>query len=82
MAYGHDVIDMVATGQGLRAKMDKQDISIKELAATLGVSFQAVWRYINGETLPTVPHLFEIAQILDSPVDELIVMKKPKNKRK
>ncbi len=82
MAYGYNTIDKVATGQGLRAKMDKLDISIKELAATLGVSFQAVWRYINGETLPTVPHLFEITQILGFPVDELIVMKKPKNKRK
>ena len=78
MAYGYDIIDFKATGQGLKKHMDKQNISIKEMATTLNVSFQAVWRYVNGETLPTVPHLFQIAQILGLSADELIIMKKPK----
>lgn len=67
------IIDQEATGARIKALMDAKGITTREMSNTLCVSFQAVHGYIHGQKLPTVGHLFVIAQVLGTTVDDLLV---------
>lgn len=66
-------IDRVATGENIKNLMEQKNISIKELAEILGVSFQSVSKYINGKSFPNLDHLISLAVALDVRLQELII---------
>ncbi len=66
-------INYEATGANIKALMDNNGITTREMSNILGISFQAVHGYIHGTRLPTVGHLFMIAKIFDTTVDDLLV---------
>lgn len=68
-------LDIIATGINIKDLMDDKNISIRELSNRLNVSFQAVYRWQHGETLPTITNLFLLAQILQIGVDDILVPK-------
>ena len=70
-------------GQYILFLRKQKQLSQKDLASQLNISFQAVSKWETGETLPDVSLLLELADILDTTVDRLlnggnIVMKKSK----
>lgn len=66
-------INYEATGANIKALMDNNGITTREMSNILGISFQAVHGYIHGTRLPTVGHLFMIAKIFGTTVDDLLV---------
>lgn len=66
-------IDTHATGEKIASLLNLYGISVKELANTLGVSNQSVYKWINGHSLPTLENLFQISRILKVPMDEIVV---------
>ena len=68
-------LDTVATGHRIKNFMEEKQIAIKELSKTMNVSFQAVYRWQRGETLPTISNLFILGQLLGVDVDDLLVAK-------
>lgn len=66
-------IDRVATGENIKNLMEQKNISIKELAEILGVSFQSVSKYISGKSFPNLDHLISLAVALDVRLQELII---------
>ncbi len=73
MKNEHGKIDLVATGRKIKDMMDDKEISIRDMSRHLGLTYQAVWKYIYGETLPNVWYFYEIARLLDSSVEDLII---------
>ncbi len=66
-------IDKKATGLHIKQIMDEKHISAYDLSKMLGVSALAVYKYINGTNLPTTLHLYQMAFILGTTMDELLI---------
>lgn len=68
-------LDIVATGHKIKLLMEEREIAIKDLSKVMNVSFQAVYRWQKGETLPTIGNMFILGQLLQVDVDEILVAK-------
>lgn len=68
-------LDIVATGRKIKLLMEEREIAIKDLSKVMNVSFQAVYRWQKGETLPTISNMFILGQLLQVDVDEMLVAK-------
>ena len=65
-------LDTVATGHMIKDLMVKKNVAIKDVSRAMNVSFQAVYRWQKGETLPTIENLVALACILSVPIDEIV----------
>ena len=66
-------IDCVQTGKNLTELMYSHDVNVKQLANTLGVSNQAVYKWLNGKALPSLDNLFQISHILNVSMDDIVI---------
>ncbi len=73
-------IDRKETGFRIRMAMDERGVSTKELAIGLGITVQAVWKYLNGASSPTLEHMHGIATRLGVTMDSLVAEKKVSGK--
>ena len=69
----YTTIDCVETGKKLAALMELHFVDVKNLANSLGVSNQAVYKWINGQSLPSLENMFQISRILQVSIDDIIV---------
>ena len=66
---------MKKTGVHIKELFDKKNISVAEIQKKLGLkSPQSVYRWYNGEALPTVEHLYSLACMLHVPIEERFVL--------
>lgn len=70
------IIDRQATGAHIRSYMDVNGMETKDLAKELGISFQAVSKFLKGKNLPTINHLLHMSDLFRTTVDELLVVDK------
>ena len=68
-------LDTVATGYKIKSLMDERNVSIRDVSDFMKVSFQAVYRWQKGETLPTISNMYILGQLLGTDVDDLLVAK-------
>ena len=68
-------IDARRTGEMIGIKMDLMDMRPTELAGLLGVSVQAVYKWMSGSSLPSLDNLVLLSSVLGTPIDDLIVRK-------
>lgn len=59
-------------GQYIQFLRKQKQMSQKDIAAQLHISFQAVSKWENGETLPDVSLLLDLADLLDTSVDKIL----------
>ena len=70
------VIDMTATGKNIVRMRKSAGLSVRELQKMFGFSTpQAIYKWQNGETMPTIDNLTALAMIFGVTVDEIIVVK-------
>ena len=68
-------IDMNKTGQNIVALRKSAGISVKDLQEAFGFTTpQAIYKWQNGKSLPTVDNLVNLAGILKVTVDELLIV--------
>ena len=61
-------VDMKKTGVHMKELFDKKNISVTEIQKELGLkSPQSVYRWYNGDAMPTVEHLYSLACMLHVP---------------
>lgn len=70
-----DELDTKATGYRIKCLMEERNISIREVSEYMEVSFQAVYRWLKGETLPTISNMYILGQMLGVAVDDMLVAK-------
>lgn len=70
------LIDVRETGHHIKMLCEQNHITAALIQDVLKLkSPQAIYRWFRGETLPAVEHLFVLAELVDQPLDELIVLK-------
>ena len=62
----------LAIGQYIQFLRKQKNLSQKELAHSLGCSFQAVSKWETGENLPDAGILLELADILNTTTDKIL----------
>jgi transcriptional regulator with XRE-family HTH domain len=68
-------INMPATGAHIRELMDQRGYSVKDIQQKFGFyTPQAVYKWVNGDTLPTLDNLVILASILEVSVDDILVL--------
>ncbi len=72
------IIDMKATGLNIKNTMDKKGMKVKDIAVIFGfTSAYPVYKWVNGQNMPNIDNLVVLADVLDTTIDNLLVVKKP-----
>ena len=70
----YPVIDMKATGKNINRLRLERNLSISEIADFMDFSGpQAVYRWINGETLPSLDNMYALSIMLGVDIKDIIV---------
>ena len=67
------MINMEKTGDRIREYIDDNS-SMKEVAEYLGLTVYSVYRWTYGQSLPTVDNLVNLADFLNVPMYNLLVV--------
>ncbi len=70
----YPVIDPVATGDRINIFRKNRGISVAVLREYLGLSTtNAIYKWLKGETLPTLDNFLALSVLLDVSINDLIV---------
>ena len=70
-------IDMTATGKKIKGFLRDKGIKVKDVAENLGfASTYPVYKWINGQNMPTLDNLVALADVIGVPITDLLVIKK------
>ena len=68
------VIDLTATGRNIKNLRVAAGISVRDLQNVLGFTNpQAIYKWQNGDSLPSIDNLVILAAVLGVTVDEILV---------
>ena len=71
-------LDVMATGLKIKMLIKEKQIKVKDIAKKLGfASAYPVYKWMNGQNMPTLDNLVVLADMLDVKIDELLVVNKP-----
>ena len=69
------VIDLAATGRNIKNLRVSAGISVRDLQNILGFTNpQAIYKWQNGDSLPSIDNLVILAAVLGVSVDEILVV--------
>ena len=69
------VIDLRATGQNIKNLRVAAGISVRDLQAILGFTNpQAIYKWQNGDCMPSIDNLVILAAVLGVTVDQILVV--------
>ena len=69
------VIDLIATGQNIKNLRVAAGISVRDLQNILGFTNpQAIYKWQNGDSLPSIDNLVILAAVLGVTVDEILIV--------
>ena len=70
------VIDLTATGQNIKNLRVSAGISVRDLQNVLGFTNpQAIYKWQNGDCMPSIDNLVILAAVLGVTVDQILVVK-------
>ena len=74
-------IDIRGTGKNITRMMYEKGISAKQVQAQLHFNTpQAVYKWMRGDSLPSVDNLVILADILECTVDEILCVRRSEKK--
>ena len=73
------VIDLAATGENIVRLRKARGLTVRDLQAWFGFEEpQAIYKWQQGKSLPTVDNLYALGALLNVPMEEILVPRKPK----
>ena len=73
------VIDPGATGKNIVRLRTERGLSVRDLQSYFGFEEpQAIYKWQQGKSLPTVDNLYALGALLEVPMDEILVSARPK----
>lgn len=67
-------LDMLMTGQVLRDRIRKSGYTIRDIQEELKLSCpQPIYRWINGQTMPSIDNLYKLSRILNVHMEDLVL---------
>lgn len=77
--FTYPLVDMEATGKRIRELIDEKGISPVEVQNVCGLgTLQAVYKWFGGKSVPSIDNLGIISNLLNIPIDEIVVFKNRK----
>ena len=71
-------IDLVKTGQNILTLRRQRGLTVRALQQMLGFATpQAIYKWQQGLTLPSVDNLVALSSILEVPIDAILVVEVP-----
>ena len=72
------VIDPVATGENIVRLRKARGLTVRDLQNWFGFEEpQAIYKWQKGRSLPTVDNLYALGALLDVPMEDILVARKP-----
>ena len=68
-------INYIEMGMRIKQLRIKRGLTVERLAELLGVGVRVIYRWQNGETVPSVEHLYVLAQVLDTTMEYILTGK-------
>lgn len=76
MEKNYIIIDAELTGQRLKEAIMEKGYSVREIQYKLDLCCpQSIYRWLQGKTLPSLANLYMLSQILQKPIETLLVTK-------
>ena len=73
------VIDLTATGENILRLRKARGLTVRDLQSWFGFEDpQAIYKWQKGKSLPTVDNLYALGALLEVPIEEILVPRKPK----
>ena len=73
------VIDPVATGRNIVRLRTERGMTVRDLQEYFGFEEpQAIYKWQQGKSLPTVDNLYALGALLEVPMDDILVSARPK----
>lgn len=70
-------INMTETGNNISRLRKEKGITIRQIQETMGFNTpQAIYRWMRGETMPTLDNVFALSELLNVTVEEIVVLEK------
>ena len=70
------VIDLVKTGKNIERLLSKRGLTARDVQQRLGFAERRpVYFWIQGKNLPSIDNLFMLAEMLQVPIDEILIPK-------
>ena len=77
------VIDMLATGKNIARLREKSGLSVSDLQEYFGFDApQAIYKWQRGQTLPSTDNLLALGQLLEVPIEDILVTREAENETK
>lgn len=71
-------INLQKTGDNINTLRKRAGLSVRDVQTATGLgSAQAVYKWLNGQALPTVDNLVILSALLGTPIDQLLVLNQP-----
>lgn len=68
------IIDVRATGQNIDRLIRERQISVRTLQTYFGFDTpRAIYKWLRGEHLPSVDHLFALSKLLRVPLQDILI---------
>lgn len=68
------IIDVRATGQNIDRLIKERQISVRTLQTYFGFDTpRAIYKWLRGEHLPSVDHLFALSKLLRVPLQDILI---------
>lgn len=78
-SFSFPVINMVETGKKIRELADEKGIKPTDIQNVCGLgSLQAVYKWFSGKSVPTIDNLGIISNLLNTPIDDIVVFENRK----
>ena len=70
------VIDLVKTGKNIERLLSERGLTARDVQQRLGFAERRpVYFWIQGKNLPSIDNLFMLAEMLQVPIDEILIPK-------
>lgn len=70
------VIDLVKTGKNIERLLSERGLTARDVQQRLGFAERRpVYFWIQGKNLPSIDNLFMLAEMLQVPIDEILILK-------
>lgn len=70
----YPVINTVATGKRIKQLCRHSNISVDQVREFMGFENpQAIYKWLRGESMPSIDNFYALSRLLDVPMDSLII---------
>ena len=70
------VIDLVKTGKNIERLLSERGLTARDVQQQLGFAERRpIYFWIQGKNLPSIDNLFMLAEMLQVPIDEILIPK-------